>query len=92
MRAANQEAARHNALVVYLQVGVAELWRRIQLDPSSGHTRPNLSGGGIAEVEEMLALREPTYLACADLVLDGTLDPEVLLRRVVSTYQKQAAS
>lgn len=90
MRAANQEAARHNALVVYLQVGVAELWRRIQSDPISGHTRPNLAGGGIAEVEEMLAQREPVYLACADLVLDGTLSPEELLERVVSTYNERA--
>lgn len=86
MRAANQEAARHNALVVYLQVAVTELWQRIQNDPISGHTRPNLAGGGIAEVEKMLALREPVYLACADLVLDGTLPPDELLERVVSEY------
>jgi len=86
MRTANQEAAQHNALVVYLKVPVAELWRRIQVDPTSGHTRPNLAGGGIAEVEDMLALREPTYLDCADLVLDGTLAADELLERVVNAY------
>ncbi len=89
-RTANQEAARHNALVVYLQVGVDELWRRIESDPSSGHTRPNLAGGGIAEVKEMLAMREPVYVACADLVLDGALPPDELLERVIEAYRQRA--
>ncbi|MGY8827483.1 MAG: shikimate kinase [Candidatus Latescibacterota bacterium] len=89
MRPANQEAAQNNALVVYLQVSVAELWRRIQGDPTSGHTRPNLAGGGIAEVEDMLALREPIYLVCADLLLDGALSTDDLIERVVSAYKER---
>lgn len=87
MRERNQQAAKHNALIVYLQVPVDELWRRICSDPNSGHTRPNLAGGGAQEVEHMLALREPTYIACAHLVLDGTQAPEVLLQRVVDSYK-----
>ncbi len=87
MRARNQQAAKDNALVVYLQVPVDELWRRICSDPNSGHTRPNLAGGGLQEVEYMLALREPTYVACANLVLDGTRATEELLQRVVESYR-----
>jgi shikimate kinase len=86
MRQANQQAAQRESLVVYLQVSAAELWRRIQTDPISGDTRPNLSRGGLAEVEEMLAQREPIYLDCANLVLDGTLPTEQLAKRVVAAY------
>ena len=42
----NQQAATENSLVVYLQVPVADLWKRIQFDPSGNHTRPNLARGG----------------------------------------------
>ncbi len=86
MRERNQQAATEHALVVYLQVPVAELWRRIQSDPSSGQTRPNLAGGGAEEVEHMLALREPVYLACADLVLDGTLPAAQLSAQIIEAY------
>jgi len=89
MRQANQQAARRNSLVVYLQVPVKELWRRIQSDPTSGDTRPNLSRGGLIEVEEMLAQREPTYLDCADLVLGGTLPTEQLADDIVAAYEKR---
>ena len=50
IKQANQEAACHNSLVVYLQTSVEELWRRIQADPGSTANRPNLSRGGIEEV------------------------------------------
>ena len=90
MRARNQQAATENSLVVYLQVPVAELWQRIQSDPSSDQTRPNLAGGGVEEVVHMLAQREPVYLACADLVVDGTEQPEAMLQCVVEAYRRAA--
>ena len=89
-RKRNQQAATENSLVVYLQVPVAELWQRIQSDPSSYQTRPNLAGGGMEEVVHMLAQREPIYLACADLVVDGTKEPEALLQRAVEAYRRAA--
>ena len=88
----NQQAATENSLLVYLQVPVAELWQRIQSDPSSDQTRPNLAGGGMEEVVHMLAQREPVYLACADLVVDGTEHPEAMLQRVVEAYQRAAST
>jgi shikimate kinase len=87
---ASREAARRNALVVYLQVPTEELWRRFQSDPLTAETRPNLAGGGIGEIEEMLAQREPVYLECADLVIDGTRPPEALATEVVTTYQAKS--
>ena len=83
----NQELAQRDSLVVFLEVPVEELWRRIEGDPQSGDNRPRLSRGGIGEVEEMLALREPAYRACADLVLDGTRSPKELVGEVIAAYE-----
>jgi shikimate kinase len=80
----NQEAACRNSLVVYLKASVQELWRRIQADPGSAANRPKLSRGGIEEVAEMLAAREPVYLQCADLILDATLPPDQLATAIIA--------
>ncbi|MCX5658260.1 MAG: shikimate kinase [Planctomycetota bacterium] len=57
---------------VYLKCSTAELHRRISQDTQSAATRPNLTnlGGGIEEIEAVLKVREPVYLAVADKVLD----------------------
>jgi len=46
----------------------------------------------VEEVVHMLAQREPVYLACADLVVDGTEHPEAMLQRVVEAYQRAAST
>ena len=86
-RAQNQEAARRDALVVYLRVPVDELWRRISSDPRSPQDRPNLRGGGRAEVQQVLAEREPIYRRCATLELDGSLPPAELAAQVEAAYR-----
>ena len=85
----NQAAARRDALVVFLEVPVRELWRRIESDPQSSDTRPKLSRGGIEEVEEMLARREPVYRKCADVVLDGMRGPEELVEEVMEALREK---
>ena len=84
MRPVNQEHARRDGLVVYLEADARELWRRIEADPASAATRPNLAGGGMQEVVTMLAQRAPVYRANADLTLDATLPPEELAGRIVA--------
>lgn len=84
--AASREAATHDALVIYLQVPIPELWRRFQSDPLTTSTRPNLAGGGIEEIEQLMADREPVYLECASLVIDGTRPPQELAAKVVATF------
>ena len=84
MREESQKAARRRGFVAYLQAPVEELWRRVEADPRSSDTRPNLSGGGLEEVAEMVARREPVYIKCADLILDATLPPEQLVDAVVT--------
>lgn len=90
MKAENRRVACRDALVVYLQASVEELWRRIDSDPKSAATRPPLAGGGIAEVREMLAQREPVYLECAELVLDATRPPEQLAGEVIAALRERS--
>jgi shikimate kinase len=90
MRPQNQEIACRDALVVYLRVPDAELWRRISADPRSAQDRPNLRGGGIDEVHQMLALREPVYRRCADLEIDATRPPEELAEDIIITFRRLA--
>lgn len=89
MREESQTAARKGAFVVYLKAPVEELWRRMEADPRSSDTRPNLSGGGLEEVAEMLARRESVYIRCADLILDATLPPEPLAEAVVTAFASE---
>ena len=92
MRPVNQEHARRDGLVVYLEAKPEELWRRIEADPASAATRPNLAGGGLQEVVTMLARRAPVYRANADLTLDATLPPEELADRIVAAVgERQGA-
>ncbi len=57
---------------IYLYAPAAVLAARIAADPASGGHRPNLTalGGGVAEVEAVLAERDPVYRAVADAVVD----------------------
>jgi shikimate kinase len=66
-RLLERERAAGRAWIVYLRCSVDELKRRLRAAPGD---RPGLTGGDpIAEVAAVLAVREPTYRALADLVL-----------------------
>jgi shikimate kinase len=56
--------------VVWLRADARTIWRRLQADPESAERRPDLSVGGLAEIEELLERRQPWYVACADQVLE----------------------
>ena len=88
MRARNREHARRDSLVVYLETRAAELWRRIEADPGSAATRPNLAGGGLPEVIAMLGQRAPVYQKLADLTLDATQRPAQLAAAIVGTVRQ----
>jgi len=65
--------------IIYLRCEPAELHRRIHADPQTAENRPALTGlgGGIEEIERLLADREPIYRACMTAELDVTnLSPE----------------
>lgn len=77
LREENRERLKKYGFVVWLTADPATLLARIQADPTTAGRRPALAGGGLAEVEQLLAVREPLYRACADVVVSaGALSPE----------------
>jgi shikimate kinase len=65
-------AAKHN--IIYLKCEPAELLRRIKADAGTSDNRPNLTdlGGGIEEINKLLAEREPIYRSVMTAELDVT--------------------
>ena len=63
-----------SGFVVWLTAPANVLWGRLQVDATTIERRPNLAQGGLAEVEALLAVREPLYRACADAVVDAASD------------------
>jgi len=60
--------------VVYLRCKPEELHRRIQADQDTARTRPALTplGGNVEEIRQLLAAREPIWLATRTHELDVT--------------------
>ena len=63
-----------NHVRIYLRCEPPELHRRIHHDPATAANRPALThlGGGIEEIQSLLAQREPLYRAVATAELDVT--------------------
>jgi shikimate kinase len=58
--------------IVYLRCRPAELHKRIHADPATAAARPALTslGGGIEEIEQILAQREPLWMQIKHAELD----------------------
>ncbi len=77
LREENRKLLKRHGFVAWLTADPATLLARIQADPVTAERRPALAGGGLAEIENLLAVREPIYRACADVVVPvGALSPE----------------
>jgi shikimate kinase len=68
--------------VVWLTAPAEVLWQRMCSDESTRERRPDLAQGGLAEVEQMLRVREPLYRECADKTYDATLPPEEIVKSI----------
>jgi 3-dehydroquinate dehydratase/shikimate dehydrogenase len=63
--------------VVWLRAPADVLWARLQADPATLEQRPDLAGGGVAEIEQMLAARMAHYEGCQHHTVDvADLTPE----------------
>ncbi len=82
----NRELLAGMTAVVWLQAPADVLWQRIQADTATQARRPNLtSGGGLTEVEQLLASREPLYRQCATLEVDTEeRSPEELAAEIIA--------
>ncbi len=78
--------AAGNATRIYLYCQTPELHKRIAADGASSASRPNLTalGGGLEEIEAVVAERDPVYREVADKVFDVThLNPEDAVRYII---------
>lgn len=77
--------------VVWLQTDAPTLAARISGDPVSGSRRPDLTtAGGIAEIQQLLAQRQPVYQQTADYSVDTSeKSPDQLAEEIVSLLRDQ---
>jgi shikimate kinase len=85
LRSENRSRLRAAGRVVWLTAPAATLWDRLQRDATTAERRPVLTQGGLAEIEELLKVREPLYTACADLTIDTTeRSPEDIVAAIMA--------
>jgi shikimate kinase len=68
-RAANRKALRRYGTVIWLEAPAEVLWDRIKGDPATAAQRPDLSVGGLAEIESVLARRNRLYAETSHLTV-----------------------
>jgi shikimate kinase len=91
-RQTNRERLRNSGFVVWLQATTDEIWQRLQLDPSTGTRRPNLTQGGLAEVQELFAKREPLYRETASFALSTSgRSPDELATTILNEWRNRVA-
>jgi shikimate kinase len=84
LREENRRRMRAAGTVVWLTAGAETLWRRMQADPATAERRPALTVGGLAEVRELLAAREPLYREAAHLIIDtDSRSPEAVVDAIL---------
>jgi shikimate kinase len=84
---ADNRAQLRRSFVVWLAAEPETLWERLQGDPLTRERRPNLAGGGLAEVRELLTVREPLYRECANLEIPvGSLSPEAAVDAILAAW------
>jgi shikimate kinase len=81
----NRVRLKASGHVVWLQADPATIWHRLRMDPTTAARRPDLTTGGLVEIEELLHLREPLYRGCADMMVDtGNRSPEQVLKMILT--------
>jgi shikimate kinase len=87
LREQNRALLRASGFVVWLTADVATIAARLEADPSTGDRRPDLTTGGLAEIEQLLRVREPLYRQCADLEIDARQrSPEAIVEAILSAW------
>ena len=77
IREENRKLLRKHGFVAWLSADAVTVWKRIQADAATAERRPALAAGGLAEVEQLLAIREPLYRSCADVEIPvAAVSPE----------------
>lgn len=87
LRPSNRELLRNRGFVAWLDAPAELIWERMQLDPTTLARRPNLTAaGGLQEVKDLLAVREPLYRATAHASFPADRSPEWLADAIVQVW------
>jgi shikimate kinase len=87
LTAENRQRLRQAGWVIWLTADAATLWQRLQQDATTAERRPNLTVGGLVEIEELLHRREPLYRACADVQIDTAgRSPEQVAELILAAW------
>lgn len=86
----NVQLLREHGLVIWLTADSATLGQRLSGDQGSGEFRPSLTGQDpVAEVQQVLAQREPLYRAAAHLTVDTTgLAIDQVVKRILAAIRE----
>ena len=92
LRPENRDRLRPG-FVVWLTAEPETIWARMQTDPTTGERRPNLTTGGLDEIRELLAEREPLYRETADVILPtDDQSPEMLAASILKEWTSSSAT
>jgi shikimate kinase len=70
LRPDNRRRLKERTFPVWLTADPETIWQRLQQDDSTSARRPALTVGGLEEVRQLLAAREPLYRDCARWAVD----------------------
>jgi shikimate kinase len=92
LRDENRALLREMGYAVWLKASVPTIAARIQADPTTAARRPNLAGGGISEIEEMLRIRESLYRSCANLEIDTEgQSPQSIVETILNAWHSSGS-
>ena len=85
LREINQKCLAQCQQIIWLRASAETIAQRLSGDPTTAQRRPNLTNrGGLHEIEQMLATRDPIYRACATLEVDTEgKDPAQIVDEIV---------
>jgi shikimate kinase len=91
LRPENRTLLRQYGFVAWLTADAATLWQRIQADASTAARRPALTTGGLEEVRQLLALREPFYRETADVEVSvDVVSPEQASDTILAAWTSRS--
>jgi shikimate kinase len=91
LRPENRELIKNRGFVAWLNADAVTLWARVQEDASTAARRPALTVGGLAEVEQLLAVREPLYRECANVEVPvADLSPEQAADAILAEWSSHS--
>jgi shikimate kinase len=88
LRPANRDRLRRAGFVAWLTADARTIWARLQADPTTVARRPKLTAaGGVEEVRELLADREPLYRETASVrIPTDDLSPEAVAAAILLAW------